>query len=434
MRNAVSSDCKLKILSLSLNFPNNDEPNMGTFVRSRLQAMATSCEIKVVAPIPLLDYGRIRSTGWRGSKQVIPKNYLDGPLEIFHPRWFYLPVVGALNPLFLFLFLLPKIWAIKRRFAFQVIDAHSAYPCGVAAALLASVMRCSFTVTLRGDETRQGNHLLRRSWMRWTLCRADHVITVSERLREFAIELGAGPERSTTIPNGIDATIYYPRIRTVLRSKHRIPADAKMLLSAGYLIYRKGHHKVIEAVHKLRADGMDVRLWIAGGPGREKPCHEALRSMVGQLGLEDHVLFVGPLAPETLAEYMAAADVFCLASTREGWPNVVHEALGCGTPVVATDVGGVPSLIPSDEHGFVVASNDQRALEEALRKALLRRWDQHLISERAQARSWAQVADEVAIHMRMLEVRGRYHNEDSGFGWRWIHRLSYLRASTARRP
>jgi glycosyltransferase involved in cell wall biosynthesis len=99
---------------------------------------------------------------------------------------------------------------------------------------------------------------------------------------------------------------------------------------------------------------------------------------------------------------ISAADVMCLATTREGWPNVVHEALACGTPVVATDVGGIPDMIPSEDHGMVVPVNDAAALRDALRKALAKFWDHAAISARARARSWDRVAAEVLEQMRQV--------------------------------
>jgi teichuronic acid biosynthesis glycosyltransferase TuaC len=226
------------------------------------------------------------------------------------------------------------------------------------------------------------------------------VITVSERLREFAISLGAAPERVCTIPNGINVRIYFQRDRDAMRRKHGIPSDQLMLLSAGYLIERKGHHRVITALAALRRDGLPAGLWIVGTAGREGRYEKKIRDLVIELGLSEDVHFVGGVPPEVLGEYMSAADVFCLASSREGWPNVVHEALGCGTPVVATDVGGVPDLIPSQEHGFVVPIGDQEALENALRSALLQTWNRPAIAARAQSRSWEQVAEEVIREAR----------------------------------
>jgi glycosyltransferase involved in cell wall biosynthesis len=100
---------------------------------------------------------------------------------------------------------------------------------------------------------------------------------------------------------------------------------------------------------------------------------------------------------------MSAADVFCLASSREGWPNVVHEALACGTPAVATDVGAVPEIISSSRIGLVVPPGDVRALTAALRLALDTHWDRDVISARAHSRSWEQAARETLEHLSRVE-------------------------------
>ncbi len=140
---------------------------------------------------------------------------------------------------------------------------------------------------------------------------------------------------------------------------------------------------------------------MAGGVDPNEPRNGArLERLAAQLKLGDAARFLGEVTPVTLAELMSAADVFCLPSGREGWPNVVHEALGCGTPVVASDCGAVRDMVPSERYGFVIPIGDEAALLEALDKALSRRWDSAAISEWAQSRSWEQVADEALAEIR----------------------------------
>jgi glycosyltransferase involved in cell wall biosynthesis len=93
-----------------------------------------------------------------------------------------------------------------------------------------------------------------------------------------------------------------------------------------------------------------------------------------------------------VASWLAAANIFCLPSYAEGCPNAVIEALACGRPVVATNVGGIPELVDS-ESGILVAPQDSQALADAFHQALSRRWDEPAISQRAQ-RGWDQVAEE----------------------------------------
>ena len=383
----------LRILTLSCVFPNPGEPGHGVFVRARLQSMCSGAEFVVVAPVPLIDYSRRLKPCLRSS---IPRERQDGSIRVLHPRWFYLPGGTSLNSILLFLRLLGPIAKLRNTYQFGWIDAHFAFPDGIAAAILSRWFRVPFSVTLRGNETMHaGRSRIIRALMQWALRRAASVITVSNPLKQFAISMGADPITTRTIPNGVDDHIFYPRDRTVCRRRLELPPEARVIVSSGSLIERKGHHRVLEAIAGLRTRSIDAWLIVAGGIGREGDYSDALLKMSAKLGLENRVRFVGHLSPERLAEVMSAADLLCLASTREGWPNVVHEAMACGTPVIATDVGGIPELIPSTRYGTVVPVGDQKKLELALDTALHQDWDREAIRCLAHSRSWKQVADEV---------------------------------------
>jgi glycosyltransferase involved in cell wall biosynthesis len=211
----------------------------------------------------------------------------------------------------------------------------------------------------------------------------------------LAVELGADPAAVKTVPNGINNNIFFRRDRKACRRIHHIPKDALVVLSAGDMARIKGHHRVIEALRSLVDAGLPAYLLIAGGVGRSGQYAATLRTRVTELGLEDRVRFMGLAPQNALAELMSAADVFCLASASEGWPNVVNEALACGTPVVATDVGAVRQMLPSVRFGTVVPVDDTLSLGVALREALTRAWDHAAISSWGRSRSWDEVAKEV---------------------------------------
>ncbi len=392
----------LKILSLSSVFPNPREAALGTFVRARLQQMARSGPLRVVAPVLQWDYRRLK--GGQAEGPPIPRQRKDGLLEISHPRWIYPPGAGALTAILLFLELIWPVARLRKGFRFHVIDAHFGFPDGIAALFLSMTLRVPFTVTLRGSELLHARYPMRRLGMRWAVRRASRVIAVSRQLGHFAIELGASPDRVKTIPNGVDGDIFFPRDRNVLRAKLGLPQDLPVILTAGHLIELKGHHHVIRAVNRLRAAGSSVQLVIAGGaPARGVAGNEPqLRKLVADLNMSGSVRFLGHVPPHTLAEWMSVADVFCLASSREGCPNVVYESLACGTPVVATSVGGVTDMIPADEFGAVVAPDSPDALEAALGRALQTKWNRPMISAWARKRSWEQVAREVLVEMRQI--------------------------------
>jgi glycosyltransferase involved in cell wall biosynthesis len=351
--------------------------------------MAELVELQVVAPVPLVDYSHLRGRVKAASPG--PRSRQDGRLTVYHPRWWYPPLGGALNALFLAVRLFWTVLLLRRGFRFDVIDAHFGHPEGVAAALLAMLFRVPFVVTLRGNELSHSTHFFRRHTIAWALARATRVIAVSENLRRFALSMGVDSGRVVTIPNGVDATLFHPRDRQDCRRKHGIPPEARVILSAGSLTRLKGHHRIVRALGILDVPAL---LLIAGSEGRAGGYQAEIRRAAEQLHLESRVRFLGQLAPGELAEFMAAADVFCLASSREGWPNVVHEALACGTPVVASNVGGIPDLLPDRQLGIILEDREPGTVARALDIALRQDWNRKSISDQACARSWDHVAAE----------------------------------------
>jgi glycosyltransferase involved in cell wall biosynthesis len=161
----------------------------------------------------------------------------------------------------------------------------------------------------------------------------------------------------------------------------------------------KGFHQIAACLKGLRESGIRARLVIAGGPSRADRFASVLKEKVAACGAPDAVTFAGDVSQQALAELMCAADVYCLASTREGWPNVVNEALACGTPVVSTEVGAIRHLLPSPQYGMIVPVGDNRAMEHALGAALRHTWDRESIARWGGARSWENAAAEVRQHL-----------------------------------
>ena len=131
-----------------------------------------------------------------------------------------------------------------------------------------------------------------------------------------------------------------------------------------------------------------------------KDYEPTLHRLVDELGLNDRVRFLGNLESAEMPTFFAAVDVFCVASSREGWPNALHEALACGVPAVAARVGSVPSLLPSEKFGLIPPSTDSAGLTPVLSRALSIDWDREAISKWGRSRSWANVAHDVLLHLR----------------------------------
>jgi teichuronic acid biosynthesis glycosyltransferase TuaC len=392
---------RLRVLSVSSNYPTPANPHRGTFIRSRLISLAELADVQLLSPVGLIDYGNRHRRFTFG----LPAHYRERSLQIHHLRWFYPPFGGVLNAGFLFLRLALYL-ARSKDIQFDIIDSHFGYPEGIAAGWLSRWCKRPYNITLRGNETLHLKSFFRGFALRRAIKNADGIIAVSSPLRDFALSCGTPPARVCVIPNGIDATIFHPRDSREIRSRLEIPGGVPLILSVGYLIERKGHHRVMSAIRSLLDQGRDLFLAVVGAPGAEGDFRPELSKLREELCLQNNVRFISALPQPVLAELLSEASVLCLASTREGWPNVVNEALACGTPVVATDIGGVKDMIPSEDYGRIVAVNDQEDLNRSLAWALQKRFDRKRIAELGTSRSWTHVAAEVDGHFqRVLDGR-----------------------------
>jgi glycosyltransferase involved in cell wall biosynthesis len=281
-------------------------------------------------------------------------------IEVLHPRFPVLPKIGnALTPFLLSRAVAPTLRRLLRERAFDLIDAHYFYPDGVAAVMLGKRLGLPVVVTARGTDINLiGQYRLPRAMIRWAALNAAGVVAVSGALRERLAALGVPKERIQVLRNGVDLELFAPRSRAPLRRV--LGMERTTLLSVGNLLAFKGHGIVIEALASLP----ECDLVIAG----EGPDRAAFNAIARKAGVAERVRFVGSLSQEKLSEYYAAADVLVLASSREGWPNVLLEAMACGTPVVATKAGGVPEIVTSMEAGVVVEERSARALAHAVRE------------------------------------------------------------------
>jgi len=384
---------RLRVLVLSSVFPNANRPSFGVFVKERVRYVAAHSDVVVVAPIAWFPLNR-----WiRGrERSAAPFVETQEGMTVYHPRFLCIPRFGkGLDGFLYFLGVLPLLLWFRNRLPFDLIDAHFAYPDGLAAVLLGALYRRPVVITVRGDEARLARHRLRRAQMRWALRRAARLVAVSASLRDTVAEIGVDPERVRVIPNGVDTTRFKPGDRDSARKQLGLPGEKFVLLAVGDFIERKGHHRVIELLPQIVTRYPNL-LYVAMGedvPG--EGCGSLIRELVRRHALEDHVLLLPPQPHEQIPLWMAAADLFCLATRWEGWCNALMEALSCGLPVVTTRVGGNPEFIAEGEDGFLVPYWDGDAFCDAAIEALARTWDRAKIAQRAQRRGWRQTACQV---------------------------------------
>ena len=385
----------MKVLVISTLYPNRSQPVHALFVEQRVRAMAERFPVRVVCPIPWFPIA-----GWLPRyrhRRRIPRFESRSGIDVHYPRFLSVPMIlKPLDGLFLFLTCLVFAWRIRKEFDFDRIDAHLAFPDGWGAVVLGKVLKRPVSVTLRGHDVNDlPRYPVRRRQVAWTLRRASVVFAVADALRDAALDLGADPERTLTVGNGVDTSRFRPIDRGDARDRLGLAREGKVILSVGHLVERKGFHHLIRALSRVRKEGEDARLVIVGAPGEEGDFTRGIEAAIEETGQRENVRLAGAVGHDGLADWYSAADVFCLASEKEGRANVVLEALACGTPVVTTNVWGAPELVSEESLGLLVDGVDPETLGGALTEALGRTWDRARITAHAARFSWAAAAETI---------------------------------------
>ena len=376
-----------KIVVFSSLYPSQIRPTAGVFIRERMSRVAKHLPLIVISPVPWFPFqGLLRY--WRPHFRPQPSRYEEQQgIQVYFPRFFSIPgLFKSWDGFFMALGSLPTL--LKLRKQFNIIDAHFAYPDGYAATLLGHWLKVPITITLRGTEVPLSKMQDRKARLLTALKNATRVFSVSDSLKQLVVSLGAEPDKIRVIGNGIDVVKFYPLAQSAARAELAIPEHAKVLVSVGALVDRKGFHRVIEVLPALTAKYPELIYLIVGGDSPEGYIKDRLEQQVQTLGLEKNVRFLGAYPSEQLKLPLSAADLFVLATANEGWANVFLEAMACGLPVITTEVGGNKEVVHSPELGTVVPFGDPAALLAALLQALETAWDRPTIIHYARENAW----------------------------------------------
>jgi len=185
-----------------------------------------------------------------------------------------------------------------------------------------------------------------------------------ERLINF---YGASPDKIGVVPCGVDLELFYPMDQAAARCRLGIDPDDTLALFVGRYDSMKGLDRLIEAMRYLK-HRRHLRLIVVGGDGLHTPEGQRLLGLTRTFGVEESIAFIGRIEQKELPVYYNAADVMVLASHYESFGLVSIEALACGTPVVATPVGVMDTLIKQGQNGQLVANGDAESLAKAIDK------------------------------------------------------------------
>jgi teichuronic acid biosynthesis glycosyltransferase TuaC len=392
---------QLKILAISFLFPNSQQPNHGIFVLNRLKAMSQYADITVINPIADSPVHK-HIDKFKGLQNIPLEEELHG-VHVYHPRFFSIP--GYLKSLEVISYR-RAVWSVVKTLPddFDLIDLHWTFPDLPCGNWLSKKINKPFNITLRGMEA---FHLkdsgLRKYIVAHYLKKANKVISLSEEMARKADELSNTAERTSVIRNGVDTDKFYYLDQNECREKLSLSKTDKIILGVGALIYRKGFDLVIKGLEEVITTQYleNTKFYILGAQGPEGDYRKELNQFIEQHSLQNNVVFVGAVDNSQLITWYNAADVFCLASRGEGSPNVLTEALACGTAAVATNVGSVPEIMDSENNlGYCVDNEDQQMITTKLIQLLLQPHDRKLQATNFNKYTWDWCAKEVIQHLR----------------------------------
>lgn len=384
-----------RLVVFSTLFPHPGQAHAGVFIRERMFRVGQVMPLAVVAPVPWFPLQGLIRLFRSHFRPAAPYHEVQQGFDVYHPRFFSIPgFFKSWDGFFMALGCYRLMIRLQWRGGFDIIDAHFAYPDGYAAVLLGKWLKVPVTVTLRGTEVPLSKYAGRRKRIIRALQGAVRVFSVSASLKRHAVSLGIDADKIRVVGNGVDTNKYHPVSRAEARNSLGLPGDIPLLISVGALVERKGFHRVIECLPRLRDRYPGLRYLIVGGAGPEGDMTKQLQNQVKEMGLEDCVVFLGKLLPEGLKVPLSAADVFVLSTRNEGWANVLLEAMACGLPVVTTGVGGNAEVVNKPELGIIVPFGDKELLCRAIGDALDTKWDRATIVAYARANSWD---DRVAV-------------------------------------
>jgi glycosyltransferase involved in cell wall biosynthesis len=365
-------------------FPLRTEPFRGRAQHDHVIEIARWAEVRVFIPHPRYPQWRWlhpRGFLYQRENSVLPTPGLNSqPVEF--------PVLPAVTRPLNAYSLSRRLQPLLAEFRPDIVLAYCIYPDACGALLAARRLKLPVVVGSMGSDLRRISDPLTERMVRFTVGRANFVLAVSSELIQRAVRLGAEPARAKTIPCGCDTTLFYPVDRARARQELGVATESELIVFVGRLVELKGVAELLAALEALAPRRPRLELALVG----DGPLLDAYCQRVERAGLASRVRFLRNLPAPEVARWLGAADVFCLPSHSEGCPNSVIEALACGRPVVASNVGGIPDLV-KPSCGTLVPPHNADQLAAALDQALARFWDPYQIAS-SFGRTWRDMATE----------------------------------------
>jgi teichuronic acid biosynthesis glycosyltransferase TuaC len=346
----------VRILFLVTDFPSKGHPASGIFHKTQAEALERlGVTVDVVAPTPAVPLGlHLIKRRW-GSYYDVPRRYTEGSIQVWRPRYIHWPLRLRVGPGAEKAFGRAALRAHEGKP--DLLHAHFAYPAGLAAAWLARRRKMPSVLTLHGSDVNVLPGISRKNRTRFVRAvkAASAVIAVSGSLAQRTEQLTG--RRPVVMPVGIRLGLFQNApSRAVARESIGVAQDSRLVAYVGQVARPKGLAEFREALARLSAERVSG-IVVGDGP------------LLPEMEAASNIRCYGPQSNERIPAFMAAADAVVLPSYSEGLPTVLVEAGAVGTPVVATEVGGIPELLGGGR-GELIPPRSVDALTAAIRSIL----------------------------------------------------------------
>jgi len=362
-----------RILLLSRLFPKAPDPRLGIFTLRQAEYLRTAgYDIEVISPVPFIPQLMTHVPRWRQYRNQTAPCEVSG-FNVRRPAYFRPPgkwFIGHESR--------AMWWGIRSTVedlaATKPFDLVYAWDfkvdvgAGCAAARHLGIPCVGLAIG--GDlnvDVRHNPGALRS--ISQSLMDCDGIACVSQALRQRVQALTRGQRDAVVITTGAELRSFRPadpEERETIRRDLNWPADALVVITAGYLLEAKGIFELVNAFDQVAGRHRQAML-VYLGDGPERP---ALENRIAHSPFKERVHLVGHVHPQEVATYFRAADLFALPSHHEGMPNVVLEGMAAGLPILATRVGGIPEAVPDERYGILVPPRNQAELGRALERIL----------------------------------------------------------------
>lgn len=363
---------EIRILVLSSMYPKDINSISGVFIHHQLKALQKEgCKIKVISPVPYVPKILSFNTKYKKYKQI-PKyiNY-DG-VPVYYPRYFRLPGkwFGGISCYTIYYGIKKVINSIITEFKPHIFQVYTATPDGYVGLILRKKYNIPLICSFRGSDINSYPKYNKLTYYltKKVILESDQITAVSNALKIVAEGIGKPKKEIQVVYNGCDSKMfsYNKKERLRIRKELRISLKKLVIIFVGSLVKSKGIFELLTAFIKLNYKYTNLYLILIGNV----PDRTVLDKIISSNYINNKICLLGEIPQNEIPYWLSASDIFVFPTYNEGLPNAIMEAMACGLPVVATEIGGIPEVVKDGENGILIDKKNVKSIVHSLEKLI----------------------------------------------------------------